>query len=385
MISKLKSFILAFICFIPTVVNAPLTIVYLVISLLGGLHLLNKWKKREVLKSDYFLMGFLLLSIVIYLVGYDIRPSEVGKSKNDFIPYTIFMVTTIFFARSLGLQVFKYVFYFITLEIIIGIIEYLFGIQYIIKPLTTAETEFGSTDILYYNKVYGISAVTSIFAQKIFIGIILLQFLNIKKYKSVFIVILFLGLIITFNRTAIVASLFLVALSFLKHFKKVKFELRLMFSLIFAMLLFAINYYSEIILSQFFRGKEEVDLSGRDVIFENFIIFINDNLIFGNFADKVWMELADGIFYHAHNSYLETLASLGLFLSVFFAIYLIKIIKRSALIYLLPILLYSVFQYGIFWGVSLLDIVFFFIIFSFHNSDNVIHKNLENPTSLIER
>ena len=139
---NLKSLILAFICYSPTLVNAPLTYIYLFISLLGSICLLRDWKNNNVLKSDYFLLFFLLVSVVVYIAGEGVRENVVGKSKNDFIPYTAFIVTTIFFARSLNHQVFKILFYFILFEVFIGILEYTLGVPYFIKPLTTSQTEF---------------------------------------------------------------------------------------------------------------------------------------------------------------------------------------------------------------------------------------------------
>ena len=183
------------------------------------------------------------------------------------------------------------------------------------------------TDILCYNKVYGLSAVTSVFAQKVMIGILLLYFLQIKKYKYFFLVALILGLVITFNRTAIVASLFFLGMQAFKNIKHVKWEYKfLMLSLGIGLSVIILNN-TELILSQFFRGKSGVDYSGRDFVFERFISFIEDNLLFGNFVEKVWIEISVGRVYHADNSYLETLASLGLILTIMLAIYFVKIIE----------------------------------------------------------
>lgn len=363
---KLTSFILAFICYLPTLVNVPLTYVYLLISLLGGVFFLKKWGKKQVLKSDYFLILFLFITLIVYFAGDGIRESVIGKSKNDFVPYTFFLATTIFFARSLNNQVLKYLLYFILFEVFIGMLEYILGLPYFIKPLTASQMEFGSTDILYYNKVYGLSAVTSVFAQKVMIGILILYFLQIKKYKYIFLGALIVGLIITFNRTAIVASLFFLGMQAWKYIKHIKWGYKFLVFFIGIGLSVVILNNTELIVSQFFRGKSEVDYSGRDIIFESFLNFIKENLLFGNFVEKVWMEISVGRIYHAHNSYLETLASLGLLLSILLLIYFVKIIKRKSLIFILPILLYSIFQYGILWGVSFLDIVFFYIIFSYH-------------------
>ncbi|WGK64715.1 hypothetical protein [Croceiramulus getboli] len=360
---KIQIFVLAVLCFTPTLVNVPQAILYGLISLIGLIVLVQKIVHKKLSKSDYVLFSFLLLSFIIFFAGDGLRESTTGKSKNDLVPYTLFIVTTIFFARSLHEDVLKFVFYFILFEIIIGVLEYIFGVPYLIKPLSESQTEFGSTDILYYNKVYGISAVTSVFSQKVLIGLILLFYLNIVKYRKIYLGLLLIGLLITFNRTAIVTSLFFLALLFRKSFKKLGIKYKAILIICLLSFLFLTYLNIEIILFQFFRGSGDIDYSGRDYVFVSFIDFISNNFFFGNFAQKVWIELG-GRTYHAHNSYLETLASLGFILTLIFVFYLFKIITRKKMIFLLPILLYSTFQFGIFWGVSLLDIVFFFLIFS---------------------
>jgi len=383
--TKFTSFLLAIICYTPTLVNINLAFIYLVISLIGGYCLLDRLKSKKILKSDYYLLFFLFLSVLIFIFGDGIRENISGKSKNDYLPYTIFIVTTIFFARFLNREVFKYIFIFILIEISIGLLEYVFGVPYIIEPLTKAETEFGSTDILYYNKVYGLSAVTSVFAQKVFIGILLLYFLKIEKYIKIFLLICFTGLLITFNRTAIVSSLFFLGLIVMSSYKKMKFNYKFILIISFFIICAIVYKYIDILILQFFKGKSDIDYSGRDVIFENFWIFIQQNILFGNFVQKVWMELTAGKIYHGHNSFLETLASLGLILFILLIIYFLQIIKRKSLIYILPILLYSFFQYGILWGVSLLDIVFFFIIFSYHKyGENALNETERISINLSE-
>ncbi|MBK5209054.1 MAG: oligosaccharide repeat unit polymerase [Flavobacteriaceae bacterium] len=380
---KIRNILLAILIYSPTLVNAPLTIIYLIISFIGFLYLLNDFQRKNIYNTDYFLMLFLVTSLIIYIFGYGFRIDFEGKSFNEYVPYTLFIVTTIYFSRHLNRIIIEYILWFILTEVVIGIILYILGIQYIFKPTSIGETEFGSSELYYYNKVYGLSAVSSVYAQKIFSGFLLLYFLKVKKFKFLILGILFMGLLITFNRTAIVSTIIFFIFLGIKELKNINIiRAILLFGFLITITIISYQYFEEIVF-QFFRGSDVVDYSGRDTVFTAYISFIENNFIFGNFVNKVWMELEIGRIYHAHNSYLETLASLGALLSLMLFIYLWKVIKKEHLKYIVPILVYSLFQYGILWGVSYLDIIFFYFIFSLNKAED--QKININYSSDLER
>ena len=66
---------------------------------------------------------------------------------------------------------------------------------------------------------------------------------------------------------------------------------------------------------QLFRGREGVDLSGREDIWQFYINFIRENLFWGNGSFKL-LEPVEGN--HAHNSYLQLVSTNGLFLAFLF-------------------------------------------------------------------
>ncbi len=106
-----------------------------------------------------------------------------------------------------------------------------------------------------------------------------------------------------------------------------------------------------------------INTSGRTLIWANFLQFIEQNLWFGNGSDKLYFKEIDHEnkkfkLVHAHNSYLEFLATHGLILSGFFGFILLYLWRRKNSIFIVSILFFSIFQYGIFWGFSLLDLVF---------------------------
>src|SRR5690606_17058575 len=226
-------------------------------------------------------------------------------------------------------DVIKYLLFFILFETTIGIVQYIIGVPYFIKPLATGMQEFGESEYLYYNKVYGLSAVTSVFSQKIFVGFLLLYLYRVPlKLRIILYSVLCMGLIVTFNRTAIVSSLFFAILILIINIRNYNFKVK--FLILFALLVVASILLTNLdyIESQFFRGKG-VDLSGRDFVFPYYMNFIAENLYFGNFFTKHWVDFGNGRVYHAHNSYLQTFANMGLIIGALVFLFIITKINKK--------------------------------------------------------
>ncbi|MGG8497340.1 O-antigen ligase family protein [Tenacibaculum sp. TC6] len=360
---KIKSLILSLLVFSSTLVSVNQSFIYVVLAFLGMVLWFISMRKNGVKREDILSVLFLLTSSIIYYVGKEYAIDDNSKSINNIIPYTFFIIATVNFSKSLNNSVIKYILYFILLEIVVGIVQYLLGTPYFIKPNSVGVQEFGESEYLYYNKVYGLSAVTSIFALKIFTGFLLVYHLKYNKAMNYFFYgLLLLGLIITFNRTAIVSVIVFGFIALLMRLKtggsKIKF-LTILMSVV--LLVLAYNNYA-FIENQFFRGKG-VDLSGRDLVFPYYIQFIVEHPFLGNYFTKHWAELSIDRVYHAHNSYLQTVANMGILFGFATIVYFILKVNKNNYIYIVPILVYSTFQYGILWGVSFLDIVFFYFLF----------------------
>ncbi|MDM1408184.1 O-antigen ligase family protein [Myroides sp. DF42-4-2] len=366
---KSKEFWFALTVFLTTIAGMPQELLYIALALFGFITFFSALKNKLLSRSDYLLILFIILNVLFFYYGQifnldiDNRFIDVERS-NSFFPYGVFIVSSIFIARKFNVDVWKYLLYFILIEIVVGIFEYILGVPYIIKAtVVTGDTEFGSTDLLYYNRVYGLSSSSSVFGQKILIGLVLFHLLkNSINYRKISLVLLLAGLFVTFNRTVILAVIVFVLLYYFKNFiySSIKVKLTIMLGFVLTFSLIFAKFGT--IINQFSRGKGTVDATGRDMIFPTFIEIFKDNFIFGNFGSKVYI-MVNGHSYHAHNSYLETLTSLGIILSFILFYYLCKNIKRNRFIYVLPFLIYSMAQYGLFWGISLFDLVFFSIIF----------------------
>lgn len=121
--------------------------------------------------------------------------------------------------------------------------------------------------------------------------------------------------------------------------------------------------------SLFISNLPNINTSGRTLIWLNYFDFIDHHLLFGNGSDKylirnVISDTNEVTVMHAHNSYLEQLATHGLILTLFFFVILYLMWKKNNKIILITILFYSIFQYGIFWGYSYLDLLFMLFLIS---------------------
>lgn len=295
--------------------------------------------------------------------------STVSKSITQLLPYSLFIIFSLVIAENLTKKDLKVVMFFISLEVIFGIIEFSLGKASILPWVQIhGESEFGREGLLYYSRVYGLSTNSSVFSYKILIGLILLNVVDLSKKKyGIIATILIIGLVITFNRTAIAVFIGYIVLYkiypilseiFIRGKIKVTF---LVFSFIILALFLLLLSNFELIFNQFNRGMDASDTSGRLDLWSKYLSFIGDNLLFGNGSFKMWM-LHNGKVFHGHNVFLQTLATNGIIIMLLYILLLIFNLNRKVIIYLLPILITGLTQYTYFWGISFVDIFLYFFI-----------------------
>ena len=98
--------------------------------------------------------------------------------------------------------------------------------------------------------------------------------------------------------------------------------------------------------------------------------------LLGNNSIKLWL---DG--YHAHNAYIEVIATNGVFIALLYFTLIYRNIRKSNWVYVIPILIFGLTQYGFFWGISLMDILFYVILFK-TISDSEANPSLIEPIPL---
>ncbi len=423
--SNLKHIIYAFLLFIPSLVwfnENYFLLLPIAILLIERNQVGKELFDLEALKKN----KTIIILITAYLgLSYANKLSfglPINCLKDYYASFLLFPILIFISLHIKNLQFAKYFIALTCLEVIFCLAEYYSGTRTFF--LNNYPPIDKTSDFIYDYRVFGLSVNSSVVSFKIFAAILLIESLKIPKsiYYSV-LSLLFIGSIITFNRALILAILFfyfIITLSSIwRHRSAIKKSLTspiplLIFLAIFQ--LFAKHFFltelnknkpeknkleavafksyvksssrltcsselqpkmkegSELNKNLFLTGlliknTKNVNTSGRTLIWANYFQFIQENLWFGNGSDKLYFREKDPNtgaekLVHAHNSFIEIIASNGLILTALFLSILFLIWKKKNIIFLLTILFFSFFQYGIFWGISILDVVFMIFVLS---------------------
>jgi hypothetical protein len=313
------------------------------------------------LKVEHILGALLLflsaiLSVVVFLLV-DPVVENFEKSLLGAFPHVLLILVSLFIGLVFRKQDLIIVLVLVFVEIALGAAEYIAGTHSFFAIDFKGQTQVGDTDLLYYNRVFGLSVNSSAYAFKVLVGFVILMAIKSELSRRVLllcIAVLVVGFVTSFNRTAIVA----VGIGFLVLYCN---NWRVLLASFTSGCVVCVYYLSSLI-DNFNRGKDGVDLSGRDYIFNEFLTLLMQRPFLGNATRKVWLQI-DGNLYHAHNSYLEFMASNGIFISLLFFTGYYLLVLRGRLLIALPLLVYSVFQYGLLWGLVFHDVVFFGLMF----------------------
>jgi len=364
--------------YLPTIAYVPhffylLTVLYLVL-------------KKYKLKSDsnlyiICLIVFLTLFNRILFIDNHIFVNEKENILHLFLPGSIFLVVMYYIAMNLTRKDINILLYLITFESIIVIIEFKLGMTTFFTNLDRyKDIQELDNGLLYSFRPMGLSENSSIVAVKIFLGFLLLhynkQYLN-YYIKSIILVVLTVALVMTFNRTALISVGVFYLLVFIKFYilpskkSKILFYKFLVFTILVVGFIYIYIYFFNIILLQFDRGGTSDILTGRGAIWYSFYFFIQDHFLFGNGSYKLYLPFfhGDWTFAHAHNSYLEILATHGIIITVLYIYLILRNINRNNIIYIIPMLVFSLTQYFIGWNISLQDIILFYFLIKIKKRD----------------
>jgi len=295
-------------------------------------------------------------------------------NDKDFSPYYFLLISTYYIAVNLNKRDLKILILLISAESIIGILEFGLGISSVI-PGYEIESISSREHLLYYKRVFGLSSNSSIFAYKVLIAIILIHYLKLIEVKyKIIIVLLYAAVLVSFNRTVIISLIifyFIIIFNFSKkilysclrnriHKSDLLKSVLLIFSIFIIIVLLFIKF--EDVIVQFTRNTGEIEMSGRNLIWPQFISFIKQNLWFGNGSYKYFIDYF-GINAHAHNAYIQIVATNGIFIALLYFLLVLLNIKKKNALYIFIFLIFSIMQYGIFWGISLADIIVYSMLF----------------------
>ena len=192
------------------------------------------------------------------------------------------------------------------------------------------------------------------------------------------------GVILTFGRTVVVSVLVCFGFYFLtylyNHFRDLKhLKINMNKSLLISSILFSLVILSTFSFwsNQFNRmglrphenkntqgakvleasGIGKVEMAGRRELWGKAIDFIFENPVYGNHSQRFLVNNK-----HVHNSLLEYLSTHGLILLIVILAFIIFNLNGFNIAFCGGIMLYSLGQFGIFWDISFLDILFMSIL-----------------------
>lgn len=307
----------------------------------------------------------LLLGVFVVL-AYANMAVHGGKfgSYADLTSATIgLMFAAVLIGRILDDRAARWLIYLVALECLIVAFEFVQGEPTLFAGQASVnfEAAAGEKGLLYNLRPFGLSANSSIIAQKILLALLLLHtFEDRFPFRTASFGVLLSGLVLTFNRTSILTYLIFLALLVASRQERRWLVTVAGVTVAGAAVLF-VEPLLEAIVRQFIRGAEnvtlEVLLARRTEIWPRTWEFITRNPLLGNGSLSFRLDLGSRTA-HAHNSFLQMLATHGV-LGLLPIAYLFLSIRRRTVIFALPLLLYSQFQYGVFWNISLMDIVLY--------------------------
>ena len=395
--------LIALLVYLPSVVYIPIE-TYLLFAFIPFFFksirntLKEFWKKKATYIKDrsVLLILFILFLSFINIIIFNIK-NEVNL-LNIYGPYILFpllIFAAFLFANKISI---KFYIVFVFLETLVGIAEWFYGASSFFTGIENY-WEFTSYRLLYFTRVLGLSPGSSLFAIKIMLGIILIDYLKLKsKLFTIIKLFLFVGIVLTFGRTILVCLFIYLPLQFLFniYFKKHKSDRSLFWNqTIFFLAFFAFCFINpKEFQIQFSRGgmkevggrveindnslknkgtvkTKEVDnfileemgtnnieLSGRSEIWSVFLSFIMKNPIFGNGSKTLYL----GKKYHAHNSIIQIIANNGVIIAFLYFLLICFNLNKQNWFFIGAILLLALGQYVIFWGMSVIDIIFYALL-----------------------
>ena len=271
----------------------------------------------------------------------------------------------------------------IAVESLVACAQYLAGHSTFFPWLELYHT-FDNYQSLYHTRVLGLSQNSSHLAEKALVGMLFLFFVRIRfkwLHPAALYPLFFATIVFTFGRT--VMLVFLGALIVYILLSITRRDLSLVSRQKWILYLTCLNFVILVITNRFWIDQfkrstplppppsenvgeklihalklEEMDLAGRQTIWAAAINFISDNLWFGNHSERFLVNSK-----HVHNSYLEALATHGVFIFSLLILLIVTNLRHANLLFIGCVALYSLGQFGILWDTSFLDIVFYSALF----------------------
>jgi hypothetical protein len=391
---------------------------------------------RQTLVSKGALRYFwpVILFVFLALMNKIINGGEISCLKDYYAAFYLIPVLLFTGKRLFTRRTYVVFIAFVLIETAFGVIQYLTNDRSLLLPLTE-ETHIQSKALLYDSRVYGFGVNSSVFALHIFIAFL---FLLASGFKRLTYWLVFAGLIggmlLSFGRAVVVMAVLFFLLTFvqllwnnrkeLKQFISHRYFLRVVLSAVLLIGLFVSPWmqdnlarggkteqleYNDLAFSwdtipmscseqhalplkepsqldttttlsrNFLELTKRINTSGRKLIWLNYVDYLSEYPWTGNGSNKLQFRALDPKtrkvnLIHAHNSFFVFFGSHGFILGALYMLLLLVWWQRKNIAIIGVILAYSLLQYGIFWGFSLMDIVFMAALMAPVNLLNIGYK-----------
>lgn len=332
----------------------------------------------------FFISVFALISVNrLFGIMFGIQTESMGLKA--YIPYQLLFIVSYMLGRSLDDQDRQVFIALICAEIVVGVLEYVSGTTSFFGVRDT----FTENDLLYMRRVAGLSDGVGVFAQKILVALLLwgksrpFRDRSLRLRSLGIMATLGVGFFVTFNRTAIACAALYFGLKLFSFWfdNKNTAKGRLLLLFIITGVAITVPQVVDEVSRQFFRGAASFSLEGRGEIWGRGFEFIVAHPLVGNNSFPLRMDLRGSLNSHFHNSFLQMTIDNGAIIAGMFFIWILRRVKKANFVELLVFLAYSVFQYGLFWGLSFFDVFFYMFLFSCKESSRM--KTIQNTHSRI--
>ncbi len=347
--------------YLPTLFFIPHTAYVAVIPLLFLARPRLRFEPIDALLLVFILLGY--LNIFSALDNFDLRAHASSLAL-------LLMFAAVLVGRNLGAAEARWLVWLTVLEALSVYVEFAIGRPFLFAAQAFADGQaeaFKDTSLLYRKRAFGLSSNSSVIAQKVLMAFLLL-FVYGKHIRGRWLAaaVLFGALVLTFNRTAILALAFFLGLFYLRLWWRKRDAMSMVaWTALLTLLVGTVGFVLwDEIMFQFARGNElttRTALSKRDLLWMETFSFIRENPVWGNHSMTFRFPFGE-ILSHPHNSYLQMIATHGVLAALLFG-YVFLSLRLRNLVFVLPVLLFSLTQYGIFWNFSYLDVIFFHLLF----------------------
>lgn len=300
-----------------------------------------------------------LIIIILSFFNEIIHFFFVGASPSviELIPYSLFILLTMWAARIVDEKVLRWMLWFTLIDIGSAIVQRIIGVNTFLPESMSDVAEMGG-DLLYDLKVNGLNTNASGLGYKAFLALLIYERFPQCRFcgKYLWYFICLLGIILAFNRTMLIASVVYFGIILLRS------KNRLLIVPVVVLLLFYVlsePEVAEFVVTQITRGSGSLSggntMSGREEVYAHYVQFCKNHFFLGNGSFKYY--IGEGL--HAHNSFLQTMATNGILITVFYIIMLLSTIRKRNYIFIIPFFVSAMTQSFILWGASYNDFIMY--------------------------